>query len=75
MLESKFPYALSPHHEGAKKDTIGVAIGVSANLLHYMNLALIYPMENEMPLVHHIVEWWGCDYTNENNKCLSERTQ
>jgi hypothetical protein len=28
-----------------------------------------------MPLVHHIVKQWGCSYTNEDDKGLSERTQ
>jgi hypothetical protein len=40
-----------------------------------MDLALTYPMENEMLLVHHVVEWWGCSYINENDKGLNERTQ
>jgi hypothetical protein len=68
-----FPSALSPHHEGAKQDTIGVGRGVSAKLSHYTDPALIYLMENEMPFVHHIVERWGCNYTNEDNKGLSEK--
>ncbi len=37
-----------------------------------MDPALTYPMENEMPLV--VVEWWGCGYTNEDDKGLNERT-
>jgi hypothetical protein len=32
-------------------------------------------MENEMPLVHHVVEWWGCGYINEDGKGLSKRIQ
>jgi hypothetical protein len=40
-----------------------------------MGPALAYPMENEMPLIHHAVEWWGCNYTNEDGKGLSGRTQ
>jgi hypothetical protein len=27
-----------------------------------------------MPLVHHIVEQWGCNYTNDDDKGLNERT-
>jgi hypothetical protein len=61
-----------PHHEKAKRDTIGVA---NAILPHSTSLALIYPMENEMPLIHHVVEWWGCGYTLEDDKALNERTQ
>jgi hypothetical protein len=32
-------------------------------------------MENKMSLIHHTVKWWGCDYTNKDDKGLSERTQ
>jgi hypothetical protein len=32
-------------------------------------------MENEMPLVHHAIEQWGCDYTIKDNKGLNERNQ
>jgi hypothetical protein len=35
---------------------------------------LIYPMENKMSFVDHVVEWWGCDYTNEDGKGLNENT-
>jgi hypothetical protein len=31
-------------------------------------------MENETPLVHHVIEQHGCDYTIENNESLDERT-
>jgi len=61
-----------PHHEKAKRDIIGVT---NAILPHSTSLALIYPMENEMPLMHHVVEWWGCGYTLEDDKGLNERTQ
>jgi hypothetical protein len=54
--ESVFPYTLSPHHKGAKRDTIGVIGGASAKLPHCTGLALIYLTENEMPLVHHAIE-------------------
>jgi hypothetical protein len=70
-----FLYAMLPCHEGAKQDTIGVTGGTNAKLPHYMNPMLTYPMENEMSLVHHVVEWWGCGYTIENDKGLNERTQ
>jgi hypothetical protein len=36
---------------------------------------LVYPMENEMPVIHHAIEQWGCGYTNKDNKSLSEKTQ
>jgi hypothetical protein len=68
-------YALLPCHEEAKQNTIGVARGISAKLPHCTSLALVYPMENKMPLGHHVVERWGCNYTNEEDKSLSERTQ
>jgi hypothetical protein len=28
-----------------------------------------------MSLVHHVVEQWGCNYTNKDSKGLNERTQ
>ncbi len=62
-------------HNGAKRDTIGVAKGTNAKLPHYTGPMLAYPMENKMPLIYHIAEWWGCDYTNEDGKGLSERTR
>jgi hypothetical protein len=65
---------MSPLHKGAKRDTIGVARGTSAKLSHYTGPLLTYPMENEMPFIHHIIEQWGCGHTNENDKGLSERT-
>jgi len=60
-----------PHHEGAKQDTIRV---VNAKLPHCMGPVLTYPMENKMPFVHHVVEWWGCGHTIKDDKGLSERT-
>ncbi len=63
-----------PHHKGAKRDTIGVTKGTSAKLPHYPSLRLAYPMENEMPLIYHLAERWGCSYANEDGKSLSERT-
>jgi hypothetical protein len=55
-VEFAFPYALSPCHKGAKQDATGVPGGASAKLSHYTSLSLTYPIENEMPFVHHIVE-------------------
>jgi len=52
-----FPYALSPFHKGPKKDTIGVTGRTSVKLPHCIGPALVYPMENEMPFVHHVIEW------------------
>jgi hypothetical protein len=63
-----FPYALSPFHEGAKKNTIGVTGGVSAKLPHCKGIAIVYPMENKMSLVHHTIKWWGCSYIIEDDK-------
>ncbi len=28
-----------------------------------------------MPLVHHVVEQWGCSYTNKDIKGLNKRTR
>ncbi len=54
-----FHYVLLPHHNEAKQDTIGVAIITNAKLPHYTNLMLIYPMQNEMSFVHHVVKVVG----------------
>jgi len=62
------------HHEKAKRDNIGVVRKTSAKLPHCTNPVLAYLMENEMSLIHHATEWWGCGYINENDKGLSERT-
>jgi hypothetical protein len=32
-------------------------------------------MENEMPFVHHVVEWWGYNYIIKNDKGLNEGIQ
>ncbi len=40
-----------------------------------MGLVLIYTMENKMSLVYHTIDWWGCNYTNKDDKGLNERTQ
>ncbi len=74
-VKSAFPYALLPRHKGPKWDTIGVIRGASAKLPHYMGPTLVYIMENKMSLVHHIVEWRGCGYINEDGKGLNERIQ
>jgi hypothetical protein len=49
--------ALSPCHEGAEQNTIGVTKGINVKLPHYTNVALAYPVENKMPLVHHTIKW------------------
>jgi hypothetical protein len=74
-VKSTFPYALSPCHEETMWDTIGVVRKTNAKLPHCMGFALAYPMENEMPHVHHAVEWWRCNYTNEDDKGPSGRTR
>jgi hypothetical protein len=73
-IKFAFPYALLSQHKKAKQDTIRVVGRASAKLPHYMGHALIYPMENEMSFVHHVIKRWECDYTNKDNKGLSERT-
>jgi hypothetical protein len=64
-----------PHHEMAKQDTIGVIRGANVKLPHHRGITLIYPKENEMPLIHHIVKQQGCSYIIKNNESLNERTQ
>jgi hypothetical protein len=66
------PHYPATHHEGAKQNTIGVIKGINAKL---RGLALTYPMENETPFIHHIIERQGCDYTIENNESLNERPE
>jgi len=73
-MKSTFPYGLLPHHEEAKRDTIGVVRGASAKLPHCTGPTLIYPMENKMPFIYHAIERWGCGYTDKDNKGLCERT-
>jgi hypothetical protein len=59
---------------GAKGNTIEVIRGSSAKLPHHRGLTLIYPMENEMPLVCHIIERQGCGYIIKDDKSINERT-
>jgi hypothetical protein len=70
-----FIYFVLLHDEEANRNTIGVVGGASAKLPHCTGLVLTYPMEKKMPFIHHVVERWGCGYTNEDDKSLSERTQ
>jgi len=70
-----FLYCVSFHDEEANRDTIGVVGGASAKLSHCIGLVLAYPMEKKISFIHQVVERWGCSYTNENDKSLSERTQ
>jgi hypothetical protein len=70
-----FPYAMLSCHEDRKRNTITIAGRISAKLPHCTNHVLTYLMENEMSLVHHIMEQWGYNYTNKDNKSLSERTR
>jgi len=65
---------MSPCHEGAKWDTIGVAKKTSAKLPHCMGFALICPMETKMPFVDHVVECWRCGCKIEDDKGLNEGT-
>jgi len=40
-----------------------------------MRPTLAYPIENKMPLIHHALEWWGCNCIIEDNKSLNEMIQ
>jgi hypothetical protein len=66
---------MSSHHKKAKQQTIGVIRRVNAKVSHYMGPSLIYPMENKMLFVHHVIKQWGCGYKIENIKGLNEKTQ
>ncbi len=74
-IKSAFPYGLLFRHEEAKRNNIGVVGRANAELPHYTSHVLAYLMENEMSFIHHVVEWWGCGYTYEDDKSLGERTQ
>ncbi len=69
-----FPCAMLPPLEGAKQDTIVVTKGANASC-HIIGFVLIYLMENEMPLIHHVVKQHGCDCTIKDDKGLNGRTQ
>jgi len=69
-----FSYALLLCHEGAKWNTIWAVRRTSANLPHCSGPPLAYPMENEIPLVHHVRKRWGCSCTIKDNKALNKRT-
>ncbi len=56
-VEFVFPYALLPCHEGEKQNTIEVIRKTNAKLPHHKGLMLAYPMENEMPLIYHVIKW------------------
>jgi hypothetical protein len=49
-------YAMLPHHERAKQDTIKVTRRTNVKLSHHKGLMLSYLMENEMPLTHHAIK-------------------
>jgi len=51
-----FPNGLLPSHKGAKQNIIGVTRGTNVNHPHHWGLVLTYPVENAMPLVHHVKE-------------------
>jgi hypothetical protein len=74
-IESGFPYAPLPHHEGAKQNTIGVIRRTNVKQPHHESFVLAYSMENETPFVRHIIEQQGCDYIIEVYISLNERTR
>jgi len=52
-----FPYAMSAHHEGAKRNTIGVTKKKQMSNCHIVTgHAQDYPMEDEMPPIHHAIK-------------------
>jgi len=52
-----FPYAMSAHHEGAKRNTIGVTKKkTNVKLSYCTGHAQDYPMEDEMPPIHHAIK-------------------
>jgi hypothetical protein len=55
------------HHWGSRRN--------KCQIPHYKSFTLTYLMENKMSVIHHAMERWGCSYTNEDDKGLSERTR
>jgi hypothetical protein len=55
-VECVFPYALLPCHEGETQNTI-VIRKTNAKLPRHRGFMPTYTMENEMPIVHHVVKW------------------
>jgi hypothetical protein len=43
-------------------------------LSHHRGIALIYPKENETPLVRHVVKQQGWNYIIKDNESLNEKT-
>jgi hypothetical protein len=81
-VEFAFPYALLPHHEGAKWNTIGVIGGICVNLPHCTSPALAYPMENKMPFTlnaictscHRMVRMWLYNWRRQRLKWKDPKT-
>jgi hypothetical protein len=51
-----FPYALLPHYDGAKRNTIRVTKGTNVKMLHHKGHVPAYRMEDETPFIHHAIE-------------------
>jgi hypothetical protein len=73
-IKSMFPYGRHPLRRGKVKHH-GVTRVTSVKLPHCTCLALVYPMKNKMPFIHHVIKWWGCYCTIKDGKGLNERTQ
>jgi hypothetical protein len=69
-----FPYAHDPLQKGKVKHH-GVTRATSVKLPHCTGLELVYPMENKMSFIHHVIKWWGYYYIIKDDKSLNERTQ
>ncbi len=70
-----FPYAQWAPLEGAKQDTIGVTKGTNVKLSHHRGLVLTYQVQNEMPLIHHIIMQWRCSYIVKDDESQDGRTE
>jgi hypothetical protein len=51
-----FPYAILPHHERVKQNTIGVTRRINVKLPHHKGFMLGYPMENVMSFARHAIK-------------------
>jgi hypothetical protein len=60
--------------KGANQYTIEITIGTNVKVSHHRGHVLIYLVKNKMPFIHHIIKWWGCNYTVEDEESQDGRT-
>ncbi len=73
LVEPAFFYALLPCHKRVKQNTIGITKEACAELPHHREHVPAYQIKNKMPLIHHTIKSYGCNYTIKDDKNLNER--